>query len=155
MEGEPVVPNHATRRDRRRGNSPTVSVVIASNDTEDVLNSCICSLRTRFDPAHTEYVVARAGSVRTGGDLKRQFPYVHFISASAGSSSIDLRMQGIKAATGDIVLIVQHGHAGQGELATETEANSPGEQLEPIASPRWERLALRVNRQSASVASNA
>lgn len=154
MEGEPLVPKNVTRRDRRRGISPTISVVIASTDTEDVLNSCICSLHARFDPAHTEYVVARAGSVHTVGDLKRQFPYVHFINASASSSPIDLRMHGIRAATGDIVLIVQHGQAGQSDLATDMEPNLRDEQPEQIASPSWERLALRVNRQSASVASN-
>src|SRR5712672_3501518 len=79
MKGEPLAPNKAVRRDGTRGSSPTVSVVIASNESEDELESCISSLRTRFDPSHTEYVVAWSGAGHAGADLKRRLPFVHFI----------------------------------------------------------------------------
>ena len=155
MECEPLAPNYGTRRDRRRATSPIVSVVIASNDSEDVLGSCISSLRARFDPKETEYVVAWAGSAQAGIDLKRQFGYARFVSVSSGSSPVDLRVQGIKAATGDIVLLVQQDQAQDAALPLISMANASDALREHTTSSKWgERLALRASRQSTTVASN-
>jgi hypothetical protein len=155
MEGEPLAANYVTRCDRRRGSSPTVSVVIASNDSEDMLESRISSLRTRFDPAHTEYVVAWAGSGHMAADLRRRFPYVHFISATPSTSPADLRMQGMKAATGDIVLLLQHSDAQGVDLPDVAIVNTADGVRERSSSPKWvERLALRGTRENAAAASN-
>lgn len=155
MECEPLAPNYATRRDRRRGTSPTVSVVIASNASEDVLDSCISSLRNRFDPSQAEYVVAWAGSAQASPDLKRQFPYVRFVGVSSTSSPADLRMQGIKAATGDIVLLIQRDQLLVAELPRGTAPTASEALWERASSSKWgDRLTLRVSRKSTSVASN-
>jgi len=155
MECEPLAPNYAIRRDRRRGASPTVSVVIASNESVDVLESCISSLQTRFDPSQTEYVLAWVGSAQAGADLKCQFPYVHFVSASASSSSADLRMQGIKAATGDIVLLLQRDQAQDAVLPGVSLASARDGAWKRGNSSKWvEKLPLRAGRQNASAASS-
>ena len=154
MEAEPLATNYVTRRDRKREGSPTVSVVIASSESEDTLESCISALRTRFDPSHTEYVVAWPGTVHTaaGADLKRRFPYVHFVSANESSSPADLRMQGMKAATGDVVLLLQNEDASADAPAVV----NPVDAVHGRGSwPKWlERPTLRGSRESEIVASN-
>src|SRR4051794_32386461 len=96
-----IVSRYLGRGDQPWATSPTVSIIVVSKDPEDLLDSRIASLRSRFDPARTEYVVAWAGSLRASADLKRRFPHVHLISAPPSTSLADLRVQGIKAAAGD------------------------------------------------------
>src|SRR5690349_8029070 len=108
MESDPLVPRFSAPDDPKRATTPTVSVVVVSNDPENLLESRLTALRSRFDPSGTEFVVAWTGSGRASGELKRRFPHLQLISAPQSSSLADLRLQGIKAAAGDIVLLLQH-----------------------------------------------
>lgn len=119
MESDPLASRHFVRADRQAATSPNVSIVIVSKDPDDQLESRIASLRTRYDPARTEYVLAWAGSGRTstGSDFRRRFPHVRVLSAPPSTSLADLRIQGIRAAAGDVVLLLQHNPALEAELA--------------------------------------
>jgi hypothetical protein len=134
--------------------TPTVSVIIASHEPEDVLIARIASIRTRFDPLGTEYVVAWAASGRTTGELKRRFPHVRLISTPPDTALGELRIQGMKAAAGDIVLLLQRydssmpADCSDGALAHFSDV--------PSNSAKWtERLSLGAHRESARVASTS
>src|SRR5690349_10902151 len=136
MEADPQVRTERARGNRRRTSAPTISVVIVSNDPEEVLESRISSIRCRFDPAGTEYVLVWAGSGRLSGEFKRRFPYVHLISASVGTSWAELRVQGIKAARGDIVLLIRP----DGSTGTEFSGGAdPAPVQESLPKSSWSR----------------
>jgi hypothetical protein len=108
MESESLVSQFFAPSIRQPATSPTVSIVIVSKDPEELLESRLALLRSRSESTGTEYVVTWAASARASGDLKRRYPHIKLISAPQSTSLADLRIQGIKAAIGDIVLLLQH-----------------------------------------------
>ena len=155
MQAESIATNYVVRRERRAGTSPIVSLVIASRASEHILESCISSLQNRFDPSHTEYVVAWSGGGHEPADLKRRFPHVQFISASNNTSAADLRMRGMKAAVGDVVLLLEQEQVEAERASSPMVLTSDG-LVDRETSPKWaDRLVLRASRESASVSSNA
>lgn len=155
MEMESVAPHHFGRSDRRATTSPTVSIVIVSYDPEGQLESRIASLRSRYDPAQTEFVLAWAGSGRTStiGDLKRRFPHVRILSAAPSTSLADLRIQGIKAATGDIVLLLEHDSSAEADLTQFAIAERKADAQERSGTATWS-VALGSAKERARVLSN-
>jgi hypothetical protein len=153
METDQIVSKYFARGHQPWATSPTVSIIVVSKDPEDLLDLRIAALGSRFDPARTEYVVAWAGSVRASGDLKRRFPHVHLISAPPSTSLADLRIQGIKAAAGDIVLLLQPEVSLELNL-TDAEAPPRAEEMEEGGgSIKW-GVALRGTRERARVLSS-
>lgn len=152
METEPAAPRHFDRGDRQTATSPMVSIVIVSNDPEDQLESRIASLRSRYDPVQTEYVVAWAPSGRTNTvqDLKRRFPHVKVLSAAPSTSLADLRIQGIKAAAGDIVLLLQRDSSGDSDFADFPIVERKTEARDRSGSAKW-IMALGSARERARV----
>lgn len=156
MAADPLVSSSLAQSERKWTTAPTVSVVITSDEPEDVLISRLASLGNRFDPAAAEYVVAWAASARTTGELKRRFPHVLLISTPSDTTLGELRIHGMKAATGDIVLLLQQ----QGSLTTE-HSDSVIALLEDPASERsnslkWtERPTFGVQRERARAASTS
>ena len=137
MEADPQVRTGVGRRGRRQASAPTISIVIVSSDPEDVLESRISSIRSRFDPVGTEYVLAWTGSGRSSGDFKRRFPYVHVVGTSAGTSLAELRVQGIKAATGDIILLIRQDGSTASEFSGSAQSDSPRGSPPKSSSPNW------------------
>ena len=129
MEADSLVSSF-TRFDQQLATLPTVSVVITSNEPEDVLESRVASAGSRFDPARTEYVVAWASSGRTGVDLKRRFPYVHLITAPPSTPAADLLIQGVNAAAGDILLLLHRGNSVDAEFSDQSTVGPRGDVLE-------------------------
>lgn len=154
METDPLASRHFARADRQAATSPNVSIVIVSKDPDDQLESRIASLRSRYDPARTEYVLAWAGSGRTStsGDFRRRFPHVRVLSAPPSTSLADLRIQGIRAAAGDIVLLLEHNPSLEAELADFPIAEREADLRERGASAKWV-LAGSPARERAGVAS--
>jgi len=156
MEADLLVSSSPARGERKWETTPTVSVVLTSNEPEDVLVSRLASLRTRFDPAGTEYVVAWAASARATGELKRRFPQVRLISTAPNTALGDLRIQGMKAATGDIVLLLQRQESSVAPESEATIAVLHDPTSERTNSMKWaERLSLGAQRERARVASTS
>jgi hypothetical protein len=130
MEADSLVSSYFARFDQELATLPTVSVVITSNEPEDVLESRVASARTRFDPSRTQYVVAWAASGRAGVDLKRRFPYVHLITAPASTPAADLLIQGVNAAAGDILLLLHRESPLDAEFSDQSTVGSSGDVLE-------------------------
>ena len=156
MAADPLVSSSLAHSERTWPTTPTVSVVITSDEPEDVLSSRLASLGTRFDLASAEYIVAWAASARATGELKRRFPQVRLISSPSNTTLGELRIQGMKAATGDIVLLPQQ----QGSLATERSDSAIALLHDPASerpnSPKWaERPSFGAQRERARIASTS
>ena len=135
MESDSLFSPSSTLGNRRPSTSPSVSIVVMSRDPEELLESRLASLRTRFDPAGTEYVVTWAGPGRGCADLKRRFPHIKLVAVPQSTTLADLRIQGIKAAAGDIVLLLQHNDSSDMPLS---ELPRPERQLDISQSAQWE-----------------
>lgn len=139
METDPLAPRHFDPGDRQSCSSPRVSIVIVSNDPEDELESRIALFRSRYDAARPEYVLVWAGSGRTStsGDLKRRFPQLRVLSAPPGTSLAELRTQGIRAAAGDIVMLLQHDSSVDMNLADVAIVERKADARERSGSAKW------------------
>lgn len=157
MAADPIVSSSLVHSERKRTTTPTISVVITSDEPEDVLLSRLASLGGRFDSAGAEYVVAWAASARATGELKRRFPDVLLISTPSHTTLGELRIQGMKAATGDIVLLLQQ---QQASFATERSVSAIALLHDPASerpnSLKWaERASFGAQRERARVASTS
>ena len=155
MVSDPLVAHFFASGNRRSSTSPMVSVVVVSTDPEELLESRLASLRSRSDPAGTEYVVTWAGPGRASGELKRRFPHIKLISAPQSTSVAELRIQGIKAAAGDIVLLLQHDDSLDVPLSDFVTADRHADVTERSGSTKWD-LAIGPGRErTPGVALNA
>lgn len=88
----------------RLGESPRLSVVVASCRERALLDECLASLLPQCAAHSAELIVARAGPV---GDLDAAYPTVMFVDAPAGASVPALRAAGMAVAEGDVVAVTE------------------------------------------------
>lgn len=97
----------ATRRVPRRGTSPTVSVVVASNRDKTLLHACLGSLLGQCQRLSAELLVARAGLPAEVTSLAKTYPSVRFIAAAPDATIPELRAIGMGQASGDVVALTE------------------------------------------------
>lgn len=101
------VEGHRSARAPRRGSTPLVSVVVASNGDSQRLASCLPTIVDECARARAEVVVARAA---VGPDIDafvRSYPTVGFVEGPSSASIAQLRAIGMREASGDIVVFVE------------------------------------------------
>ncbi len=85
----------------------SVSVVVASSRTPQLLEACLKSLLPQCAESRVELIVARRGT-RSDLDLLRQrFPSLRFVCDQAATDIPRLRGLGMTAATGDLVAVTE------------------------------------------------
>ena len=94
-------------RGPRRGSTPTISVVIASNRERHLLQACLASLTDQCARMRAEIVVARAATPPDAATLSKVYPGISFLDAPADASIPELRALGMASATGDIVALTE------------------------------------------------
>lgn len=101
--------NHARHGHRisRSSSRPTLSIVLASVESRTIAESCITALVARCENAEAELIVVRPGGAPLGGGSARYRSRVRFVTAPADCSTQELRSQGMLAARGDIVLMLE------------------------------------------------
>lgn len=92
---------------QRYGPEPTISVVVASNRSAELLHACLESLLPQCGGAGAELIVARAGDEPEIARLLRGYPSVRVLYAPARSTIPELRGAGMAAARGDIVALTE------------------------------------------------
>jgi len=97
----------AVRRGPRRGNAPTVSVVVASNRDKALLHACLGSLLAQCQRLNAELLVARAGTPADVATLAKTYASVRFVTAAADASIPQLRAIGMAQASGDVVALTE------------------------------------------------
>ena len=90
----------------RRPARPTISIVLASSQPRSALDAYVSTLTARCAGSRTELIVARADSALHIGILSRVYPQARFVSAPQECPQSELRTYGMRAATGDIVLLL-------------------------------------------------
>lgn len=99
---EQATRSHGPRRHHR----PTISVVLASSQPRGAFDNYVAPLLAQCIAARMELIVARSDSALQLGLLSRLHQQVRFVAAPPESSVGDLRTYGMRAATGDIVVIL-------------------------------------------------
>jgi GT2 family glycosyltransferase len=92
---------------RRRSDTPTITIVVASNRPRALLDSCLASLRPQCERVAAELIVARSGSVAELAELRASMPDVRFIAAPPSATIPQLRGLGMGESTGDIVAVTE------------------------------------------------
>jgi hypothetical protein len=87
--------------------APTVSVVVASSRDRAFLHTCLDSLDEEGGAAAVELVVARSMDTMESNAFATSHPRVRFVPCPAGASLSSLRAAGMRAASGDIVILVE------------------------------------------------
>ena len=85
---------------------PTISIVLASSQPRSALDAYVSTLTARCAGSRTELIIARADTALHIGLLSRIHPQARFVSAPGECSMGELRTYGMRAATGDIVLLL-------------------------------------------------
>ena len=125
--GASDTPQSGRVRAPRRGSTPTVSVVIASNRERHLLQACIASLQGQCEQMRAEIVVARAATPPDAHTLAKMYPGISFLDAPADATIPELRALGMSAATGDIVALTEdHCVADERWLETLTQHAADG-----------------------------
>jgi|SRR5688572_29596122 len=92
----------------RLGATPTISVVVASTSAVQVLEDLLLILEPQCRESGTELVVARAASDDLAElELRSRFPSVLFTDSESNNDLAQLRVDGLRSATGDIVAITE------------------------------------------------
>lgn len=94
-------------RARKPLESPTVSVIVASNRSRALLNSCLASLRLQCSRSSAELIVARAGTAAELQELRAAMPDVRFVAAPLTANIPELRGLGMAESTGDVVALTE------------------------------------------------
>src|SRR5262245_10354236 len=98
--------SHARGASGRRPMRPTISIVLASSQPRSALDAYVSTLTARCAGSRTELIIARADTALHIGLLSRIHPQARFVSAPGECSMGELRTYGMRAATGDIVLLL-------------------------------------------------
>lgn len=101
------VDGHRSARAPRRGSTPLVSVVVASNGDSQRLASCLRTIVDECARTRAEVVVARAAMGSDIDTFVRSYPTVGFVEGPATASIAQLRAIGMREAAGDIVVFVE------------------------------------------------
>jgi len=87
--------------------APAITIVVASNRSRALLNSCLASLLPQSERASAELIVARAGTVIELHELQRAMPRVRFVHAPPTASIPQLRGLRMAESAGDIVALTE------------------------------------------------
>jgi hypothetical protein len=137
---EQLTRSHSVRRLPR----PTVSIVLATRQPRSALDALITSLVSHCASPRVELIMPRADGPLQLGILSRQHQQVRFVAAPSDSSIADLRVYGMKAATGDIVLIVDDSSTGEASLIQGVAARLGHSRIQEIAEQSLERHSAGV-----------
>ena len=111
-------------RGPRLGDSPKLSVVVASHGTRERLDACLAALLPQCAAHDAELIVSRIGPV---GDLEAAYPAVLLVDVPAGTSVAALRAAGMAVADGDVVALTEdHGVASPDWLGQMLAAHRTG-----------------------------
>ena len=100
--------NDARRSVRPRPtNGPRISVVVASDRSRQLLDSCLHSLLDQCGRLGAEIVVARPSDLGDLAAVRRSYPGVRVVAAPERSTVPQLRSVGMAAAHGDIVAVTE------------------------------------------------
>ncbi len=87
--------------------APSVSVVVASSRSAELLAACLDSLIEQCRGARAELIVARPADAETADAVFAARPSVRVVITPSGTSVPMLRATGMRAATGDIVALTE------------------------------------------------
>jgi hypothetical protein len=143
--------SHSTRRPQR----PTVSIVLATRQPRSALDAFVTPLLSQCAGARVELIMPRGDSPLQLGILSRQHQQVRFVAAPSDSTVADLRVYGTKAATGDIVLIVDDCSIGESSLLQNVAARLEHAGIQKIAEQNLDRqgAAAALHRRESLLAS--
>lgn len=91
----------------RLGETPTISVVVASCRERHLLEACLDALLPQCRLGEAEVVVARAAAASQVQELMRAYPTVRFVAAPCDATIPELRTAGLAEAEGDIVALTE------------------------------------------------
>lgn len=86
---------------------PHVSVVLASTGSREALETCLGALLGQTERAHAELIVARERGEVSLDALGEAFPTIRVVEVPEGSTLAQVRESGMRAATGDIVMLTE------------------------------------------------
>ena len=144
--------SYASRRPQQR---PTVSIVLATRQPRSMLDAFVAPVLSQCAGARVELIMPRSDSPLTLGILSRQHQQVRFVAAPADSTVADLRVYGMKAATGDIILIVDDCSVGETSLVQHIIARLGHAGIQKVAEQNLERQssAAGLHRRESLLAS--
>jgi hypothetical protein len=119
-------PRASGARLRPRTDFPSITVVVASNRSRALLNSCLASLLPQCNRAVAELIVARACGAAELMELRAAFPLARFISAPATATIPELRGLGLAESTGDIVALTEDHCVADPEWVETLQRNAHG-----------------------------
>ncbi|HEV2148988.1 MAG TPA: glycosyltransferase, partial [Longimicrobiaceae bacterium] len=96
---------HADARAQATGESPALSLVVASRGEPRALRALLGALLPLAGECGVEVVVARGGAHPETAGLAREFPGVRFFAAPEDATPQALRFTGMAEATGDVVML--------------------------------------------------
>lgn len=85
--------------------APRVSIVLTSVGTRAQLDAAIAQFRRRYARRNSEIVVVRVCSSRQVAVLREAHPGVRFVAMATDTPHDELRRAGMRAATGDVVMM--------------------------------------------------
>ena len=91
----------------RAGDTPTISVVVASNRSRALLDACLASLLPQCRRTNAQLIVARAAPAPEIETLRGAIPGASFVPAPVSATIPQLRALGMAEATGDIVALTE------------------------------------------------
>jgi hypothetical protein len=91
----------------RVSSRPTFSIVLASVESRTIVEACVTALLSRCEGAEAEVIVVRAEGAPLMASSSRHRSRVRFVTAPADCSTQELRSYGMRAAHGDIVLLME------------------------------------------------
>jgi hypothetical protein len=132
---EQLTRSHSSRRRQR----PTISIVLATRQPRSALDALVTPLLSQCAGTRVELIMPRADGPLQLGILSRQHQQVRFVAAPSDSSIADLRVFGMKAATGDIVLIVDDCSTSETGVVQDIAARLGHARIQEIAEQSLER----------------
>ena len=90
----------------RSSTRPTFSIILAAVESRAIAESYLTALVTCCDDAEAELIVVRADGAQLIGTSARHASRIRFVTAPADGTTQELRSLGMRAARGDIILMV-------------------------------------------------
>lgn len=100
QEGETRKPRLATRP------HPRLSLIVAADVSRQWLDSLLATVPRQLGPDVVEVLVVRAASPRSDFERTPRHSHVRFVTAPAGAEVGELRANGLRQASGDLVLLL-------------------------------------------------
>jgi glycosyltransferase involved in cell wall biosynthesis len=85
---------------------PRVSIVVASNGCRETVDVLVDVVRRHPQRASLEVLIVSPGSHRAANDRSSDQPFVRHVVAPVGAAPGELRANGIRHASGDVVILL-------------------------------------------------